>query len=82
MWLTQLQKAELFGRDRTVITKHIRNIFTEQELDEESNVHTCIMFLTYTNTHGVVPARLKLFILKSSLIKVKESRDASHQQET
>ena len=26
--------------------------------------------------------RLKLFILKSSLIKVKESRDASHQQET
>ena len=38
VWLTQLQMAELFGRDRTVITKHIRNIFTEQELDEESNV--------------------------------------------
>ena len=38
VWLTQLQMAELFGRDRTVITKHIRNIFAEQELVEDSNV--------------------------------------------
>ena len=38
MWLTQLQMADLFGRDRTVITKHIRNIFTENELDEDCNV--------------------------------------------
>ena len=30
--------ADLFGRDRTVITKHIRNIFTENELDEDCNV--------------------------------------------
>ena len=37
-WLTQAQMAELFGRDRSVITKHIRNIFTESELDEKSNV--------------------------------------------
>lgn len=27
VWLTQSQMAELFGRDRTVITRHIRNIF-------------------------------------------------------
>ncbi len=26
--------AELFGRDRTVITRHIKNIFKEGELDE------------------------------------------------
>ena len=38
VWLTQLQMADLFGRDRTVITKHIRNIFTENELDEDCNV--------------------------------------------
>ena len=37
VWLTQMQMAELFGRERTVITKHIRNIFAEQELDEKSN---------------------------------------------
>lgn len=34
VWLTQSQMAELFGRDRTVITRHIRNIFKEGELDE------------------------------------------------
>ena len=35
VWLTQMQMAELFGRERTVITKHIRNIFAEQELDKK-----------------------------------------------
>jgi len=38
VWLTQDQMAELFQRDRTVITKHLRNIFNESELDEKSNV--------------------------------------------
>lgn len=38
VWLTQAQLAELFQRDRSVITKHIRNIFSEGELDEKSNV--------------------------------------------
>jgi len=31
--------CRLLGRDRSVITKHIRNIFEEEELDEKSNVH-------------------------------------------
>ena len=34
VWLTQSQMAVLFGRDRTVITRHIRNIFEEGELEE------------------------------------------------
>ena len=34
VWLTQSQMAVLFGRDRTVITRHIRNIFKEGELEE------------------------------------------------
>jgi hypothetical protein len=38
LWLSQAQMALLFGRDRSVITKHIRNIFAEGELDEKSNV--------------------------------------------
>jgi len=38
LWLTQAQIAELFGRERSVITKHLRNIFMEGELDEKSNV--------------------------------------------
>jgi prophage maintenance system killer protein len=39
VWLSQQQMAELFGRERSVVTKHVRNVFKEGELDEESNVH-------------------------------------------
>lgn len=39
VWLTQAQISELFQRDRTVITRHINNVFKEHELDEKSNVH-------------------------------------------
>ena len=35
VWLTQAQMCQLFGRDRTVITKHINNIFKEGELERE-----------------------------------------------
>ena len=38
VWLTQEQIATLFQRDRSVITKHINNVFEEGELDEQSNV--------------------------------------------
>ncbi|HRN40577.1 MAG TPA: virulence RhuM family protein [Vicingus sp.] len=38
VWLNQEQMAERFQRDRTVITKHIGNIFKEGELEEGSNV--------------------------------------------
>ena len=37
-WLTQQQLTQLFNRDRTVITKHLNNIFKEKELNEKSNV--------------------------------------------
>ena len=39
VWLTQQQMSDLFLRDRTVITRHINNIFKEKELEEKSNVH-------------------------------------------
>jgi len=38
VWLTQAQMAELFGRERSVLTKHVNNVFKEGELDKESNV--------------------------------------------
>ncbi|WP_214229568.1 RhuM family protein [Pedobacter sp. B4-66] len=38
IWLNQAQITSLFKRDRTVITKHINNIFKEKELVEKSNV--------------------------------------------
>ena len=33
-WLTQQKIADLFGVDRTVVTKHLGNIYTEGELDK------------------------------------------------
>jgi death-on-curing family protein len=38
VWLTQADIAFLFRTDRSVITKHLRNIFNSKELSEESNV--------------------------------------------
>ena len=38
LWLTQKQMAGLFETERSVITKHLRNIFQSGELDRESNV--------------------------------------------
>ncbi|MDO8573238.1 MAG: RhuM family protein [Candidatus Daviesbacteria bacterium] len=38
VWLTQAQMSELFERDQSVISKHIKNIFSEGELSEKSNM--------------------------------------------
>jgi prophage maintenance system killer protein len=38
VWLTQAQIAKLFQRERSVVTKHLRNVFLERELSEKSNV--------------------------------------------
>ena len=39
VWLTQAQMTELFQKDRTVVTRHINNVFKENEVDEKRNVH-------------------------------------------
>lgn len=46
VWLNQSQMIKLFGRDQSVISRHIRSIFKEGELDEKSNMH----FLHITNS--------------------------------
>jgi len=38
IWLTQKQMAELFGRERSVITRHIQRALADDELSAESNV--------------------------------------------
>ncbi len=52
-WLTQNQIALLFERDRTVITKHLRNIFKEGELDEKV---VCAKF-AHTTPHGAMKGK-------------------------
>ena len=41
VWLTQQQMADLFNKDRTVIGRHIRNIYKEEELERDI---TCAKF--------------------------------------
>ena len=41
VWLTQAQMAMLFQKDRTVIGRHIRNVYNEGELEKKS---TCAKF--------------------------------------
>ena len=48
VWLTQQQMAELFSKDRTVIGRHIRNIYKEAELREDI---TCAKF-AHMGTEG------------------------------
>ena len=38
VWLSQEQMTALFARDQSVVSRHIRNIFKEEELDEKSNM--------------------------------------------
>lgn len=50
VWLTLEQIAQLFNRDRTVITKHINNIFKNAELIKEE---VCAKF-AHTTKHGAL----------------------------
>lgn len=34
-WASQAQIADLFGVDRSVVTRHIKNIFSDKELDKK-----------------------------------------------
>jgi death-on-curing family protein len=38
VWLKQDEIAKLYGKERSVITKHIKKIFSDKEVDKESNV--------------------------------------------
>ena len=69
VWLTQQQMAELFQKDISVISRHIKNAFAEGELDEKSNLH----FLQIPNSDR--PARLyDLDVIISVGYRVKSQR--------
>lgn len=53
IWLSQKQMEVLFGRERSVISKHIRNIFKEGELSEEE---VCANF-AHTTEHGAIAGK-------------------------
>jgi hypothetical protein len=55
-WLTQEQIAQLFERDRTVISKHLKNIFKDQELDEK----VVCAFFAHTTQHGAIRGKTQV----------------------
>ena len=56
VWLTQAQMAELFQKDRTVITRHINNVFNEGELNREE---VCAKF-AHTTRHGAIEGKQQI----------------------
>ena len=75
VWLNQNQITELFLRDRTVITKHINNVFNEGELDKKSNEH----FLRIANSDKPV-AFYNLDVIISVGYRVKSKRGTQFRQ--
>lgn len=60
IWLTQQKIADLFGVDRTVVTKHIGNIFKSGELNEQV---VCANF-AHTTQHGAIKGKTQETITK------------------
>jgi len=60
VWLTQQKIADLFGVDRTLVTKHIGNIFKSGELDEQV---VCANF-AHTTQHGAIKGKTQKKITK------------------
>lgn len=60
VWLTQEQMAELFQRDKSTISRHIKNIFLEGELDER----VVVAEFATTSQHGAMEGRTQNNITK------------------
>jgi hypothetical protein len=69
VWLTQAQMVTLFERHISVISRHIKNIFEEGELDEKSNLH----FLQIANSDKPV-ALYNLDVIISVGYRIKSPR--------
>jgi hypothetical protein len=57
VWLTQKHMGMLFDRNRTVINRHIRNVFDKGELDEKV---VCANF-AHTTQHGAMTGKTQTF---------------------
>ena len=53
VWLTQEQMAELFQRDKSTISRHIKNIFAEGELNEK----VVVAEFATTTQHGAIEGK-------------------------
>ena len=61
IWATQKAIATLFDVDRTVVTKHLKNIFDTCELDKEV---VCAK-IAHTTEHGAIDGKTIILMLSS-----------------
>lgn len=59
VWLTQKSLGQLFDVDRSVITKHLKNVFQEGELDETT---TCANFAQVADNGRTYHYKLDAFL--------------------
>lgn len=75
VWCTQSQMADLFGRQQPTISKHIANIFSENEIDEKSNIH----FMNIANSDKPV-ALYSLSVILAVGFRVRSPRGTQFRQ--
>ena len=72
VWLTKEQMSILFDRDRSVISRHINNIYKEGELDKRTSVH--FLHITNLNPKNRPPELYNLDVIISVGYRVKSKR--------
>lgn len=66
IWLTQKQIAELFGTKRPAITKHLKNIFASEELNEQL---VCSK-MEHTTPHGAIIGKTQTTMKEKDVVAV------------
>ena len=74
VWLTKEQMAILFDRDRSVISRHISNIYDDGELDKNTSVH--FLHISNNNPRYRPPELYNLDVIISVGYKVKSKNGA------
>ncbi len=78
VWLTQKQMAELFGKDVRTVNEHVRNIFKESELEEQSVIRK--FRITATDGKTYEASHYNLDVIISVGYRVKSKRGVRFRQ--
>ena len=78
VWLTQAQMVELFGKSKSTISEHIKNIFIEKELVRESVVRDFrttasdgkIYVVTYYNLDVIISVGYRVKSLRGTQFRI------------
>jgi len=76
LWLTQAQMAELFGRDKSVINRHINNILKESELDGK----VVVANFAITTQHGAIEGKTQEHDVKHYSLDIYTTASADARQ--